>query len=233
MRASPLLLAATLLAAPLFASPAAAQQPGVPAPEAAQARGTAAPTAADVSDLRTSQAIVFGDDPCPAPQSPDEIIICVRFEEGDRFRIPENLRTDPNAPENQSWTNKAIELSYVGRTGIGSCSPVGGGGFTGCNEQLINQAVAERRGRPEINWARLIEEARRERLAGIGAAAAQAEAEAGGNRRLQQLRLREGQTCPPSTELVLILCTLPDGSPAPAQEPGEPQFPVGTSPQRR
>ncbi len=221
-----------LLVAAFAATSASAQssQPGVPSPEAANARGTARggtqPTAADVADIKVNQLIIFEGDRCPQSDNPNEVTICVTAPAAERYRIPENLRTDPNAPENQSWTNKAIELSYVGRTGVGSCSPVGPGGFTGCTQQLINQAVAERRGRPEVNWARLIEQARQERLAGIGAAAAEAERAAGGNRRVQELRVREGQTCPPSTEAVIILCTLPDGRPAPQQEPGEPELPV-------
>lgn len=189
---------------------------------------TAQPTPADVADLRVSQVIIFGDDVCPAPANPDEeVVVCAIFSEEERFRIPENLRGDPNAPENQSWTNRAIELSYVGRSGIGSCSPVGGGGFTGCNQQLINQAVAERRGRPEVNWARLIEQARQERLSGINAASSESELTAGGNRRLQQLRIEPGQLCPPSTEAVVITCTYPDGTSAPVQPAGEPMIPIG------
>lgn len=217
------------LALLLAATPAFAQtQPGVPSPEAAQARGaTGSPTTADVSGINVSQVIVFGDDACPPPQNPEDIVVCARFREDERFRIPENLRGNPNAPENQSWTNRAIELSYVGRTGIGSCSPVGGGGWTGCNQQLINQAVAERRGRPEVNWARLIEQARQERLSGINPAASEAELGAGGNRRLQQLRIRPGELCPPSTEVVIISCTYPDGTAAPTQPAGEPVIPIG------
>ncbi|HEY0324765.1 MAG TPA: hypothetical protein VGC46_02150, partial [Allosphingosinicella sp.] len=142
-------------------------------------------------------------------------------------RIPENLRGNPDAPENQSWTNRAIELSYVGRTGIGSCTPIGPGGWTGCNQQLINQAVAERRGRPEVNWARLIEEARQQRLAGINRASSEAELNAGGNRRVQQLQIEPGQLCPPSTEMVIITCTYPDGRVAPTQPAGEPVIPIG------
>lgn len=213
----------------LGATPAFAQQPGVAAPEAVQSRpASGQPTTADVADLRVSQVIVFGDDACPPPANPnEEIVVCARFREDERFRIPENLRGDPNAPENQSWTNRAIELSYVGRSGIGSCSPVGGAGFTGCNQQLINQAVAERRGRPEVNWARLIEQARQERLSGINTASSEEELAAGGNRRLQQLRIQPGQLCPPSTEAVVITCTYPDGTSAPVQPSGEPVIPIG------
>lgn len=227
----------TVIAVPLciaaLAAPAAAQstQPGVPSPEQARAQGqtgpSTLPTTADVADLRVNQIFIFEGDPCPQSTDPQEITVCAVLPSSERFRIPENLRTDPNAPENQSWTNKAIALSYVGREGIGSCSTVGPAGFTGCNQQLINQAVAERRGRPEVNWARLIEQARQERLEGINTAAAEAEAGADGNRRLQQLRIQPGQLCPPSTEAVIITCTYPDGTPAPTQPAGEPVIPIG------
>ena len=152
------------LSALAFAAPAFAQQPGVPAPEAA----LAAPTG-NVDDVPVNQLIVYGDDPCPS--TADEITICVRLTEDDRYRIPENLRNDPNDPDSQSWTNRAIELSYVGRTGIGSCTPVGPGGTSGCFNQIVQQARAERAGGEQVNWNRLIEEARQERLRQIDAAA--------------------------------------------------------------
>jgi hypothetical protein len=223
-----LTLAATLLAAtPVFAQ---GSQPGVPSPEQARARGqtgSTQPTTADVADIRVNQLVIFEGDTCPPSNNPNEVTICVTAPASERYRIPENLRSDPNARENQSWTNQAIALSYVGRSGIGSCSPDGPGGFTGCTQQLINQAVAERRGRPEVNWARLIEQARQERLSGINTAAAEAEIGAGGNRRVQELRLQPGQLCPPSTESVIIACTYPDGSAAPTQPAGEPVIPIG------
>jgi hypothetical protein len=138
--------------------PAAAQQPGV---AVAGAQGPAA-------DPRVNQVIVYGSDPCPA-STDDEITVCARLPEDDRFRIPPNLREDPNAPANQAWRNRAIELSYVGRTGTDSCSTVGGGGFTGCMSQIINQARAERRASGDVNWTRMVEEARQAREARLRA----------------------------------------------------------------
>ena len=148
-------LAPFLLAAPLLAAAAAAQQPGVPAPEAAAA------------DPRVNQLIIYGEDPCPQ-SSDEEIIVCARLPEDDRYRIPPSLRNDPDAPENQSWTARAIELSYVGASGIGSCSTAGPGGMTGCFNQIVRQARAERASGDEVNWNRLIEQARRERMERIG-----------------------------------------------------------------
>lgn len=160
-------LALLALSAAALAAPVPAQQPGVPVPGAQ----------AGPEDVPVSQVIIYGDDPCP-PGSEDVIVVCLRLSEDDRFRIPPNLREDPNAPVNQSWANRAIELSYVGRTGTDSCSTVGGGGFTGCFNQMVSQARAERRGSDQVNWARMIEEARQERLSRIDEEAEAAEAAA-------------------------------------------------------
>ena len=126
--------------------------------------------------MRVNQLIVYGNDPCP-PSTDDEIIVCARKPENDRFRIPENLRGDRNDPESRSWTDRAIELSYVGRTGIGSCTPAGPGGAIGCFNQLVDDFRAEREGRDSVNWNALIEQARQERLGRIDAEAEAVEQE--------------------------------------------------------
>jgi hypothetical protein len=142
------------------------------------AAGLAAPAAAQTGpdDVRVNQLITYGDDPCPQ-STETEIVICVRRPNDDRYRIPENLRDNPNARVNQPWPQRAEELTYMGRTGIGSCSTAGSGGATGCLTQLINQARAERANSDNVNWARLIEEARQERLSRIDAEAAAVQAE--------------------------------------------------------
>lgn len=128
----------------------------------------AAPAAAQnaaADDVKVNQLIVYGNDPCPK-STDEEITVCARRPEGDRYRIPEVLRNVTD-PANASWANKALELQYVGRTGIGSCTPVGPGGATGCLQQLIDQARAERRGGEQVDWNAMIEEARQERLGRI------------------------------------------------------------------
>ena len=136
----------------------------------------AAPAAAPAEE-RVNQLIVYGDDPCPE-STDEEISVCFRLDENERFRIPENLRDNPNDPVNQSWGARAVELQYVGRSGIGSCSPTGPGGMIGCYNDLVRQARAERAGRDSVNWNRLIEEAREKRLAKIDEQAAAEEEEA-------------------------------------------------------
>lgn len=135
----------------------------------------AAPSAPAHDDAKISQLIVYGDDPCPKG-NPDEIVVCARKPEGERYRIPQALRGNPGDPKNQAWTDRASELQYVGRTGIGSCTPVGPGGGTGCFNQLVRQARAERAGRDEVNWNALVEAARQERLGKIDDKAAAEEA---------------------------------------------------------
>ena len=176
------LLAATALAA-IGAAPAGAQQPGVAVP------GTPAATAGP-EDVRVNQLIVYGDDPCPESTDPNEITVCARLPDSDRFRIPPNLRDNPNDPRSQSWAGRATELSYVGRTGTDSCSTVGGGGFTGCFNQIVNQARAERRAAGnDINFTRMIQEARAARDARIQE---QAQAEE------EEAQRREGTAAPQS-----------------------------------
>jgi hypothetical protein len=144
------LLAAALMLA--FSTPAFAQQE-VEAPAAEE-------------DVKVNQLIVYGDDPCP-PSTEEQITVCARLNDEERFRIPNNLRDRPGAAENQAWGARAVELQYVGRSGIGSCSPTGVGGASGCYNELVRQARAERAADPRINWNNLIEKARQERLSKI------------------------------------------------------------------
>jgi hypothetical protein len=177
------LVAGALLA---LAAPAAAQIPTVP-PGAPS--GPTAPTAVPDPDetqvaalpdnVRINQLIIYGDETCP-PSTDEEITVCAKLPESDRYRIPENLRTRDD-PQSNSWYNRAIELSYVGRSGIGSCSTTGPGGMIGCFNQLVAQAQAERANSDQVNWNRLIEEARQERLGRIDAEAEAEEAEAQAN----------------------------------------------------
>jgi hypothetical protein len=101
----------------------------LPAPAAAQAD-------------RVSEIIVYGNDPCPR-STDDEVVVCARKPESERYRIPENMRTSGSRQSREAWANKARALETVGATGINSCSPVGPAGFTGCLTQVIKQARQE------------------------------------------------------------------------------------------
>lgn len=150
-------LAALFLVGSLFALPAAAQE-------------------ADTANAdKINQVIVYGNDPCQA-SSPDEIVVCNRLPEGDRFRVPQLFRGgDPLDPRNQAWLNRVTAMERVGRFGTDSCSPVGLGGFTGCTQALVAGAKAEAQAADKTDWQAMIADERARRLAGIDAAAAEVE----------------------------------------------------------
>jgi hypothetical protein len=102
----------------------------VPAPAAAQQGAIA-------------EIIVYGNDPCPR-STDDQVVVCARKPESERFRIPEKLRPSGPRQTRESWANRAKAFETVGETGTFSCSPVGPGGYTGCLTQVINKARRER-----------------------------------------------------------------------------------------
>lgn len=136
------------LALTAFAPPAAAQQ-------------------GPVNEPKINQLIVYGDDPCPQ-SSDEEIVVCARKPNSDRYRIPEGLRGEGD-PQSESWAARAQILETAGRTGIQSCSTVGPGGFTGCFDQLAKQWRAERAVGDGTDWNGMIAKARAERLSKIDA----------------------------------------------------------------
>ena len=109
------------------------------------AASIAMPTAPAIAqNTKVSEIIVYGTDPCPR-STDDEIVVCARKPESERFRIPEKLRQGGSLQSRQAWAVRARTFETVGRTGIMSCSPVGPAGYTGCADQLIKQAFEERR----------------------------------------------------------------------------------------
>jgi len=110
----------------------------IPAPAEAQAGNAIA------------EIIVYGNDPCPR-STEDQVVVCARRPEAERYRIPEKLRPSGTRQQTQAWANKAKVLETVGNTGTNSCSPVGPGGFTGCLTQVIKEAKQESRERSEQN----------------------------------------------------------------------------------
>jgi hypothetical protein len=105
----------------------------------------AAQKTSDAPPERMVSLMVFGDDPCPR-STDNEIVVCARLPENERYRIPKRLRGKKSAPAQESWANTARELEYVSRVGTpNSCSPVGSGGQTGCYQQFLRAAREERR----------------------------------------------------------------------------------------
>jgi len=106
--------------------------------------GLIAPAAPAVAqNAKVSEIIVYGTDPCPR-STDDEVVVCARKPETERFRIPEKLRKGGSLQSRQAWAVRAKSFETVGATGINSCSPVGPGGFTGCLNQVIKQAFNDR-----------------------------------------------------------------------------------------
>ena len=105
------------------------------APAAAQ---NAAPDSSKIAEI-----IVYGSDPCPR-STDDEVVVCARKPESERYRIPERLRSGGSIQSRQAWAQRAKNFEVATRSGIGSCDAVGPGGQAGCLQRLIDQARAER-----------------------------------------------------------------------------------------
>src|SRR3954452_12888438 len=103
-----------------------------------------ATAAAAQSSDNVREIIVYGDDPCPR-STDDQVVVCARKPEGERYRLPQQYRPSGTRQQKQAWASKARALETVGATGINSCSPVGPGGFTGCLTQVIKEAHSETR----------------------------------------------------------------------------------------
>jgi hypothetical protein len=127
---------------------------------------------------KVKMVYVYGEDPCPASAA-DEIQICARLPDTERYRIPKELRGDPLAPQNQSWAVRAKSLETVGASGINSCSTAGAGGWTGCFQKLAREAKEERKTMlGTATWADAVQKERDKRLGTIDADSAKIEAEA-------------------------------------------------------
>ena len=138
------------------------------APALAQ-EGEAAPAAATDAE-KINMVIVYGEDKCEESSS-DAINVCARLSEADRYRIPTQLRDDINNPRKEAWAKRVLAYEYVGREGTMSCTPTGGGGFTGCGLKEIDAAYAEKEQDPGLAFGRMIAAERKKRLAAIDAEA--------------------------------------------------------------
>ena len=109
--------AAALVAMPAFAAPAA-----------------------KTAETRLSTLLVFGNDPCPQ-STEDEVVVCARQPESERYRIPKQLRVKRyNAARDGSWAGTARVLEYVSTRGLpGSCSFNGTAGQTGCFRKFLEE----------------------------------------------------------------------------------------------
>jgi hypothetical protein len=102
----------------------------------------AAPAYAQQGNI--AEIIVYGNDPCPR-STDDQVVVCARRPEAERYRLPPNMRPSGTLQEMQSWAARSKNLETVGRSGINSCSPVGPAGYTGCLTKVIQEARGERK----------------------------------------------------------------------------------------
>lgn len=98
--------------------------------------------------VRRINITVYGEDRCPEPESEDEVVVCARQPEEERYRVPPALRERPDRPAETSWQARNEVLEEDARTmRPDSCSVVGSSGQSGCQAAFIRQWYNERRSR--------------------------------------------------------------------------------------
>ena len=115
---------------------------------AAAAAFAALPAPALAQQGNIAEIVVYGNDPCPR-STDDQVVVCARRPENERYRIPEKYRPSGTRQQQEAWANKAKVIETVGATGINSCSPVGPGGYTGCLTRVIKEAREQRKQQAE------------------------------------------------------------------------------------
>jgi len=119
----------------------------IPATAAFAKPPTTQPVTGVPDGSKTISIIVYGNDACP-PGKDDEIVVCARQPESERYRIPKRFRDkkQDTAPNN-SWANKTRTIDEASRTAAGipdTCSSVGTGGQSGCYSHFLNQMNQEK-----------------------------------------------------------------------------------------
>jgi hypothetical protein len=94
---------------------------------------------------RATNIIVYGNDPCPKGEG-DEIVVCARRPEEERYRIPKELRNTEKDTEARPWPDRAQALEDAARYALpGYCSTVGPSSQASCWVDMIRRWQAERR----------------------------------------------------------------------------------------
>ncbi|QTD57916.1 hypothetical protein J4G78_16780 [Parasphingorhabdus cellanae] len=95
---------------------------------------------------RFSVLVTYGDDVCPEAEA-DEIIVCAKRPESERYRIPKDLRkVEEESSGEQSWSSTVASHEDAARAGRpNSCSVNGTNGWTGCQAALLRRWFDERR----------------------------------------------------------------------------------------
>lgn len=194
------LSAASAIAMALSATPAAAQDEG---------------------GDRVNQIIVYGDDPCPM-STEEEITVCARLDETERYRVPPTLRNS-NSRENEAWNERFQSLEVVGAFGPLTCTPVGSGAAHGCTMQMIEEAYAERAAGRDVRMSELVNAARAERLSTIDTDAAMTQERVEELERLELERRRQAQGQPIDGEGEDLPAVIVDPDAIPADPPAVPE----------
>jgi hypothetical protein len=128
--------------------------------------------AAAASDTANNMnlVIVYGSDACPQSRG-DEITVCARKPESERYRIPEGLRDHPS-PQNEAWTNRVSSYERASASGTQSCSATGAGGWTGCMHNFVGNAYAEKKAASDTHFSDMVAQERQKREATIDSKAA-------------------------------------------------------------
>ncbi|MCA1956728.1 hypothetical protein [Zymomonas sp.] len=102
---------------------------------------------------RVISLVVYGQDQCPKGKG-DEIVICARKPESERYRLPKRFRDQPKQKfANSAWGAKVADLERTTSTGIPtSCTTSGSNGISGCYHQFIMDAIAEREQRKHTKY---------------------------------------------------------------------------------
>jgi len=82
---------------------------------------------------------------CERGEDPDEVVVCGRRGERELYRLPIRNQGFDKDGTVDSVSRERHRLYEVGDSGIGSCSTVGPGGWTGCFHQWV-KARREQRG---------------------------------------------------------------------------------------
>jgi hypothetical protein len=111
--------------------------------------GVSTPAAAQANE---KVLIVYGNDPCPTTKAGEEIVVCARKPESERYRIPQDLRTTNPGP-NDRWSDRGRSIETAGANSSSSCSAGGSGAWSPCWTRLMNQAREERKAQAETTRA--------------------------------------------------------------------------------
>lgn len=111
---------------------------------AASAQAPDPGNAVEQAKKRIRTVIIYGDDPCPPTASDEEIVVCARRPEEERYRLPPATRDQATkSRRNDAWAARVRDMEGLGRSD--KCTAVGNADLTGCTLEQIERATAERK----------------------------------------------------------------------------------------